>query len=328
MTTMKGAIVFLLILVAVAAAGRHQAPSGAVLVSASGGSQVIVLDGHTLERDGAIAVGGNPHEISVTADGKEAYIANTSPAPPDGTISVVNVQAGSVARTLTLPKGCRSHDLRISKDGTRLWTTCAPEQRVVEIDARDGRLLNSWNTGQDGGWMLLSTADERKLYVANLEGKSLSVIHRESNRVSTIPLPGGAMGMDVSPDHSELWIGGFDSDTIWILNIENDRVVATIRDTFKSPGRIRFLPGGRELLIQHARNQLSLVNQATRAIVRTVSLEHPAKCLALTPDGSRVFVSHPTAGGVSVVDVPRMIVSHQTAVAGTPDGIAFVARAR
>jgi hypothetical protein len=43
-------------------------------------------------------------------------------------------------------------------------------------NAHNSKLRRHWKLDQEGAWMLSGTPDERKLYAANLEGKSVSVI--------------------------------------------------------------------------------------------------------------------------------------------------------
>ena len=303
-----------------------QSSGAVVVVAASGGREIQLFDDTTFERLGTLTVGRGPHEIAVSADGHRAFVADAgTPQDPGGTISVVDIRTKKAARAIALPAGCQAHDLRVSRDGSRLWSTCAPAPRVVEIDSASGTVIRTWETGKDGGWMLIVTPDEQKIYVANLEGRSLSVIDRRTNGVKTIALDGGAMGMDFSPDGRELWVGGFDAGRVWIVDPLTDRVVASIEKIFERPGRIRFLPDGRRVLVQHARNKLSVVNAASRDPAATMQLSDDAKCLAVTADGRRVFIGHPGANAVSVVDLDSMKIVGRFAAGPAPDGIVLAA---
>jgi DNA-binding beta-propeller fold protein YncE len=301
--------------------------SGIVIVAASGAREVQLFDGTTFERLGTLAVGRGPHEIAVSADGHRAFVADAGTLQdPGATISVVDIRAKTVSRTIPLPAGCRPHDLRVSRDGSRLWSTCAPAPRIVEIDSASGTVVRTWETGRDGGWMLIVTPDEQKIYVANLEGRSLSVIDRRTNGVKTIELDGGAMGMDFSPDGRELWVGGYDAARVWVIDAAADRVVASIEKTFLSPGRIRFLPGGRRVLVQHGGNKLSVVDATSRQSTATVELSDNAKCLAVAHDGRRVLIGHPGANAISIVDLESMKTVGRFAAGPAPDGVVLAVR--
>lgn len=302
--------------------------SGAVvLVAASGGRDVHLHDAATLARVATIAVGPGPHEIAVSADGRRAFVADAgAPDRPGATISVIDLATRALAKTIELPPGCKPHDLRVSRDGSRLWSTCAPAQRIVEIDVASGAATRAWETGRDGGWMLVAAPDERTIYVANLEGRSVSVVSRDTGDVRTIELDGAAMGMDVSPDGRELWVGGIDVSRIWIIDTASGRVTARIDGTYARPGRIRFLPGGGRVVVQHGGHRLSVVDRSTRAAIATAELPAEAKCVAITPDGRRAFVGHPGANAVTVLDLGTMRVAGRFESGPTPDGIALAAR--
>jgi DNA-binding beta-propeller fold protein YncE len=297
-----------------------------VLVAASGGQEILFHDASSLARLTSVKVGRGPHEIAISADGRRAFVADAgSPKEPGATISVIDVNARKVTKTLSLPAGCSPHDLRVSRDGTRLWSTCARARRVAEIDVERGTATKTWETGKEGGWMLIVTPDERKIYVANLEGRSLSTIDRQTDRVTTLELDGGAMGMDVSPDGRQLWVGAVDAERVWIVDVATDRVTATIEKAFKATGRIRFLPGGARVLVQHESGKLSLVNAATRTVESTLALVDGAKCLAVSRDGRRVFVGHPDANRVTVVDLQTMKPVGGFDAGPAPDGIVLAA---
>jgi DNA-binding beta-propeller fold protein YncE len=304
-----------------------QSSPAVVIVAASGGREIQLFDAATFERLATLTVGRGPHEIALSADRQQAFVADAgTPQDPGTTISVVDVRARRVSRSITLPAGCKPHDLRVSRDGSRLWSTCAPARRVVEIDATSATVTRTWETGRDGGWMLIVTPDEQKIYVANLEGRSLSVIDRRTNDVKTIELDGGAMGMDFSPDGRELWVGGFDAARVWVIDAAADRVVTSIEKTFLRPGRIRFLPGRGGVLVQHGGNRLSVVDATSRQLKATLELAENAKCLAVSDDGRRVFIGHPGADAVSVVDLDSMKIVGRFAAGLAPDGIVLAAR--
>lgn len=171
-----------------------------LIVASNAEHHVALLDATTFKTLATFPTGEGPHEIAVSKDGRYAYIAIPGPREKSGnSITVLDLKQRIVKTNFNLGEYTQPHDLKVSNDGELLWVTCAPVQTVLEIATTTGEIKRNWKTGQEGGWMLAVTPDERKLYVANFEGKSISVIDRGNDAVRTIPMSGGQMALDVSP---------------------------------------------------------------------------------------------------------------------------------
>src|SRR5260370_40935967 len=70
------------------------------------------------------------------------------------------------------------HLLAPSRDGSALWAACAPENVIVEADTSHEAIRRLWDTKQKGSYLLAPTPDGKKLYVANFDAGSISIIHR------------------------------------------------------------------------------------------------------------------------------------------------------
>ena len=123
----------------------------ALVVSVNGENQAALIDPATYEVLARLPSGINPHDIAVSTDGRYAYIAVMgTPQEPGHSVTVLDLRQRVVKMTIELNPFNRCHDLRISRDGARLWATCAPSKAVIEIDTRSGRIIRDWKLDQDG----------------------------------------------------------------------------------------------------------------------------------------------------------------------------------
>jgi YVTN family beta-propeller protein len=229
-----------------------------------------------------------------------------------------------VKKTFDLAPHALPHDLRVSRDGSLLWVACAPAQEVLELDARSGKILKVWETKQEGGWMLAPTPDDRKIYVANLEGGSISVIDRIAGAVRTIPFRQGAIGVDCSPDGREAWVSSSSENVIAVVDNTTGQIAATFDSQGKSPVRVKFTPDGKRVIVVHGQSQeLSIFNAAARRLTTTIKLPESPKVITLSRDGRRAFLTNPSAHKMTVVDLTANKVLHTFLVGKTPDGIAW-----
>ncbi len=272
-----------------------------------------------------LPTGKGPHEIAVSPDGEFAYVANSGPqGEPGNTITVIDLKTRAVKATFDLAPYTQPHDLRVSRDGSLLWVACAPSQKILEVDARNGKILKAWETKQEGGWMLAPTPDDRKIYVANLEGGSISVIDRIAGAVRTIPFRQGAIGIDCSPDGREVWVSSMNENVIAVVDNATGQIAATFDSQGKAPVRVKFTPDGKKALVVHGEsNELSVFDAVKRRLLTTIKLAESPKVITLSRDGRRAFLTNPSAHKMTVVDLTANQVLNTFLVGKTPDGIAW-----
>ncbi len=226
--------------------------------------------------------------------------------------------------TFDLGSYTQPHDLRVSRDGSLLWVACAPAQKILEIDARSGKILKIWETKQEGGWMLAPTPDDRKIYVANLEGGSISVIDRIAGAIRTLPFRQGAIGIDCSPDGREVWVSCMNENVIAVVDNATGQIAATFDSQGKAPVRVKFTPDGKRALVVHGESkELSVFDAARRRLLTAIKLAESPKVITLSRDGRRAFLTNPSAHKMTVVDLTVNRVLDTFPVGKTPDGIAW-----
>jgi DNA-binding beta-propeller fold protein YncE len=289
--------------------------------------RVLLFDARTYDSIVSVPVGRAPHEIAASPDGRHLYVGNTGRSGPQQERQTVSrIDLAEPARTSEIEVGdCAGlHDLRVSRSGRLLWIACARVPAVAEIDLATGKLRRQWGITVDGGWMLTASPDERRIFVAHLEGQAVSVIDRERDTVTVMPGPGPQYGIEVAPAGREVWVTGPDSGRVTVLGAAGDSVLATFPGAGKGPGRLGFTPTGRLAAIAHDEpSTLTLVDVASRRTVASIPLAALPKVVALSPDGRFAAVSHPDAKLVSIVDLERQAVTRTIALPGTPDGVAF-----
>lgn len=296
-----------------------------LVVSVNGENQAALIDPATYKVLARLPSGINPHDIAVSHDGRYAYIAVMgTPREPGHSVTVLDLRQRVVKTTIELNPYNRCHDLKVSRNGARLWATCAPSKAVIEIDTRSGRLIRNWKLDQDGAWMLVVTPDERKIYTANLEGKSVSVIDRRANTVRTLPFDSSQIGIDVAPNGREVWVHHTEKRELSIIDVATDKVVATLPSGGQGFGRVKFTPDGEHVLVpQNESRNLAVFDAAARKLIANIPLSASPKVMAIAPDGKRAIITSPDADLAMVVDLVarKEVITFPTGK--RPDGIAW-----
>jgi len=300
------------------------AEAGLLVVAQIGEARAALVDGDTYQIITTLPTGPGPHEIRVSHDRLYAYvaIAGTGPGGAKGnSITVIDLKNRKVKANFDLGRYSSPHDVRVSRDNRLIWVACAPARTILEIDSTSGKILKTYDTGQDGSWFVEVTPDERKFYTPNLEGKSVSVIDRATGAVKTIPFEAEVYGIDITPDGREVWVSG---PGIAVIDTKTDEVIARIKTTEPEAGRIRLTPDGKKAVAGMDSKKLLVFDVKCRQLDRVIELNARPKVVTVSADGRRAFATNPGESSVSVVDlvIGKLVATFQTGK--TPDGIAWV----
>ena len=289
---------------------------GLLLIVSMNESKVDIIDESSLKTVASLKTGKGPHEVRVAPDGRNAYVV------AGGTITAIDIAKRAVRATFDLGDVV-THDIRISRDGTRLWAACAPTRTVIEVDTDKGTVLKRYSTNRDGAWFVELSPDESKLYTPNLEGTSVSVITRSSASVKVLPLDFRAYGIDITPDGKTVLVSG---RALTVIDTTTDAVVRTIATTPAETGRLRITPDGLQVVVAMAKS-LAVFDIATGRLLREIPLPASPKVLALSGDGRRAYLTNPEANSVSIVELGEGEVATLPS-AQRPDGIAWAPNPR
>lgn len=299
------------------------AGAGVLVVAYNGEDQAALVDADSYRVLTTLQTGAGPHEIRVSPDRRYAYVAISGGGPKKArgnSITVLDLRKRRVKANLDLGSHT-PHDVRVSRDGRRIWAACAPTQTILELDSDSGKVLKSYNTNQAGSWFLEVTPDERKIYTPNLEGKSVSVIDRATGATKVIPFEGEVYGIDITPDGRQIWVSG---PGVTVIDTARDEVIARLKTAEPNVGRIRLTPDGKKAVLGSGNStKVSVFDVQTRRL--TVEIETGArhKVITVSGDSRRAFLTNPADNSVTVVDIVagKQVATFRTGK--TPDGIAW-----
>jgi DNA-binding beta-propeller fold protein YncE len=304
-------------------------PEEFLLVSLSGEETAALIDANSFETIKLLPVAFGPHEITISPDRRTAYVAISGAGPsnakPGKSVAAINLKDRSVRM---FEKGMceQPHDVRVSRDNKLLWVACAPAKSVLEFDTQSEELRKTWHTNVDGGWFVEVTPDDRKLLVPHLEGKSLSIINRETGELKNIAFEGSLGGIDISPDGLEAWMTVSEkkeSLTVAIVNTKSDTVIEKFDVSGPGFGRLVFTPDGKNVIAANGKEAI-IIDSVARKVTSRITLPAAAKVLTLSADGEKAFLTSPPTNQVIVLDLKNGKVETSFPTGKQPDGIAWI----
>jgi YVTN family beta-propeller protein len=278
-----------------------------------------VIDGATHKIVATVRVGVSPAQMAVSPDRKSVYIANTG----SDTVSVLNTDNDTIARTIALPRGSRPVDVAVNPNGRYLYTADGGSNRVSVLDTRTARVVGSVRVGTQP-LSVAAARDGKTVYAANSGSGDVSVIDARTNRaVRAIPTGRFPSGVTVTPDGASLYVTN-ELSGVTVINAGNGTVEARLREP--SPFSVAMSPNGdRAYVTSLGPGRVTAIDTGTHRVSSTVSVgPHGTDPFTVRATGDALYVANQGADTLSVIDPSTFRVTATIATGNSPYGIAVV----
>jgi DNA-binding beta-propeller fold protein YncE len=315
---------------------------GLVLVANKAAAELDIVDGRTGRSLATLATGPGPHEVAAAPDGSLAVVCNYGEAVPGDSLTVVDLRARAVARTVSLGEHRRPHGVAFVPGRAGVVAVTSETSRaVLLVDVVAGAVLAAIPTQQRGSHMLALTADGRRAFVANIEDGSVSELDLvRGAHLRTTPAAAKSEAIALSPDGAELWVGSNEANTLTVLEATTGATRAVLPAP-TLPIRVAMTRDGALAVVSAAvSGELRIYDARRRALRTTVKLplgadappgpgDSPVPIGVAIVDEPRVaLVSEARGGRVAVVDLEAGSVAGYLPLRAGIDGITWVPGAR
>jgi YVTN family beta-propeller protein len=317
--------------------------AGTLVVLNKSGASASLIDDETGKVVATVKTEAFPHEVAVSPDGRLAVGANYGNREnPGSTLTVIDIPAAKVIKTINLGKYQRPHGIQWLSDNKHVVVTVEANKALLKIDVAAGDIVTAVETGQETSHMVVVTPDGERAFVANIRSGSATAIDLENGKkLKDIVTGEGAEGIDVTPDGAFLWVTNRDADSVSVIDIATLEIVDTI-DVETFPIRAKVTPDGKYVLVSCARSgDIAVIDAGTRKEVRRISFETEAKStegrlfgdqfgessvpigIVIRPDGKRAYVAHANADIISVIDLTTWKLEGVRTAGKEPDGMDY-----
>jgi len=279
-----------------------------------------------------VTITGFSSPLGVAAYGTQAYVVNQgnmygTPA----SVTVISTVDNSVVATIALPSGVQPSQVAFSPDGTRAYVTDAQSSangRVVVINTVDRSVSTITGLGINPEAV---AAFGSRLYVTNYYGTvglstgSVSVVDTSANNaviadiVVGRQLPGRPYGYSacpirvaLSPDGTRAYVANVGDGTVSVINTGTNEVLANVvvgdpnagfgveSVAVSSDGATAYA-----LIRNGGTSKMVVIKTADNTVTNTFALGAAGQVfavnMAISPDGSRAYVTSVYGGIVTVV---------------------------
>lgn len=278
---------------------------------------------------GRVPTGEGPHEVTVSTDGKLAFVGNYGAQIPGSTLSVIDLVAQKELHRVDLGPLRRPHGMFYA--GGKVYFTAEVNKLVARYDPATNQVDWLLGTGQTTTHMVLVNKDLTQIFTANIGSDNVGILERGSNPMNwtqtVIPVGKGPEGIDMSPDGKQIWTAHSRDGGVSIVDIASKKVVQTLDLHTKRSNRLKFTPDGKLALISDLEaGEVIVLDVATRKETKRLKLGRNPEGIQIDPSGARAYVAVNGDNTVAIIDLKTLeVTGHITPGAG-PDGMAWAER--
>lgn len=218
-------------------------------------------------------------------------------------------QASTPSELASLTVGSIPFDAVLSPDGTKAYVSSTnPQGNVTVIDIPSKTVVTTIMVGSRA-YGLDITPDGTKIYVANRDSNDVSVISVATNSViATVAVGSTPIGVAVSKDGSKTYVANSGSNSVSVIDTTSNSVVSTISSLPAGPSSIETNKVNGEVYVSSWS-----ANEITKIVGTSISgsglaISNSSR-LAVTPDGTQLFVQQVSSNSIAVVDIASWTVS-------------------
>ncbi len=321
-------LVALVLVAAAVGSVAQRGPSAPVRPGSLGGGVVLLPNGWKIAPAGRhIPIGDLPLNMVQTPDDQYLIVTNNGYTKP--TLTMVDLERGYVKSRLGVDNAWLG--LAWNPDGTRLYSSGADENAILELQYAPGKLTlaSTIPIARDrrrsppglsrpesipGGFIggIAISADGSRLYAVHVMGLALTMADVRSGLVRvTVDLPAEPYTCLVSPDGRTVYVSVWGSTKILLFDATTLAPTGEIQ-VGEHPNAMAFSKDGSRLFVACANtNAVWVVDVASRKAIEQISMAlYPAappgstpNSLGLSPDGRRLLVANADNNTVAVVNV-------------------------
>ena len=305
-----------------------KSPVGTLVITNKTPATATILDVASGRVLATLPTGQGPHEVVMTRNGQTAVVSDYGGQTPGSSLTVIDVAALRVVRTISLGEYRRPHGLVLLPGDSLVAVTSETNRHVLLVHIATGTIAKAVPTQQNGSHMVGVASDGRRAWTGNIGSNTVTELDLAAGTaLRNIDVPAQPEAINVTPDGREVWVGSNATGKLSIVDAATGSV-STAAEGFGWPYRVLFSPDNQLVLLPDLRKEeLRFVERRTRAELHRLAL--PGKGpqgIVFTPDGRHAFLSFSKTGFVAIIDVAARKIVRELPAGDTPDGIAYSTR--
>lgn len=312
-------------------------PQAKVYVANEEGGSVSVIDLQDSLKNTNIDISDSgkmmmAHNVQVAPNGKSVWVTAV-PMDSNGInqLVVIDVNTGSIKQRVLLGKDLHLAHVVLDKESKNAFVAAKESNQVIQVDANTYEVVKKFELGTGHSPHVLRYADG-KLYVANMDAKSMSVINIADSKITDIPLGGVAVQTALSLDGQFVFVSLFDTKEVVRYNLQSREIKkiplpaiaqGPIQLYATPDNKLLYVADQGDLMERPVSNKVFVIDISTAKVISTITVGNKAHGIVVSKDSKTVYVTSSMDNTVSVIDVATQKVIGKIPVGKGPNGISY-----
>lgn len=292
-----------------------------IVVANEHGGTLSILNSKARENVGTLEVGGDPHNLAVTSDGRRAVVTH----PSAGMVTILDPRLPRVLKRLKISG--RPHGVAVSPDDRWAFVGAETDRKVYVVDlqpldlhrtfAVEPALHNLVITNAGLAWM--TALRERFLWLVDVKDGTLV------SRLETAARP---HDLALARRGDALWVVSWGSGEVFLVHGQPPQV-EKIQISGRQPHHVVITPDEREVWVtNHGSEDISVIDALAQRELTRIAVGKAPHHVAFSVDGRWAFVANSGSDDVSIVDVAKRREVGRLPAGAHPHGIVVVPNTR
>ena len=282
------------------------------------------------------------HNVQVAPDGRSVWVTAlpraedhggghggaTGEAPSEEVV-VIDPHSDTIQARILVGAGLHLAHVVLDAASRYAYVSANEASQVLRIDTTTRRVVNRYDLGAGRDPHGMRFCGDR-LYVADMEGRSLSVIEPATGSVREVPVGGVAVQAACALGGRYVFASLYDTREVVRLEVATGALTRiALPAGAQGPVQLYPTPDGRLfvcdqglLLDRPASNKLFEIDARSATVTATIEVGRGAHGVVLSEDGQMAFVTNTADDTVSMVDLAARRSVATIPVGNAPNGIA------
>ena len=272
------------------------------------------------------------HNVQVAPNGKSVWVTAV-PMDSNGInqLVVIDVNTGVIKNRVKLGKDLHVAHVVLDNESKYAYVTAKELSQVIQVDANTYEVLRKFDLGTGHSPHGLRYANG-KLYVANMDAKSMSVINIDDGEITDIQLGGVAVQTAVTRDDKFVFASLYDTKEVIRYDLQSGQIKRIpLPASAQGPIQLYTTPDSKllyvadqgELMGRSVSNKVFVIDISNAKVISTIQVGNKAHGVVVSNDGKTVYVTNSIDNTVSVIDVSTQKVTRTISVGKGPNGISY-----
>lgn len=272
------------------------------------------------------------HNVQVAPDGKSVWV---TAVPMDSTgineLVVIDPNTGTIKQRIQLGKDLHVAHVVLDNESKYAFVTAKESSQVIQVDATTYQVVRKFDLGTGHSPHGLRYANG-KLYVANMDAKSMSVINLSDGKITDISLGGVAVQTAVTQNDKFVFASLYDTKEVLRYDLQSGQIKriplpagaqGPIQLYATPDSKLLYVADQGELMERPVSNKVFVIDISTAKVISTIKVGNKAHGVVVSKDGTTVYVTNSIDNTVSIIDVATQKVTRTIPVGKGPNGISY-----